>query len=340
MDYFKSVSFNDDNFESKVMTNFLEDGLVVITDVLNPNECDMYVDKIINYFEKLGTGVDRNKLSSWIPENLPPQTRPGLFQSLVSNIPAIWDIRSHDNIRKIFEIVYSSLRKREMKDFIVSNDAINVRPNGLDKKYRNNDWPHVDQTMYDDVFKCIQGQAVLTNTTASFVASPKSYKIYDKLIDYYQKQGESNNWLPIKSSDVEYFKNLVTEIGGKWQIPIYSNKGSFIIWSSTTIHSAKLAHIIENNDPKDIWKGWRCVVYVCYRPLEEFNQLELNRRKLVVDDNRTTNHWSTKIFPITSRGNIKRHSVIQELINDPTLIYKITGLMPKLSNKQKKLLGL
>lgn len=160
---------------------FVDDGVVVITDVFESNICDRYVDKIVNCFEKLGTGIDHKKIKeTWTDHNLPPQTRAGLFQSIVSNIPEVWEIRSHANVRKIFETIYSHLRERTIKDFIVSNDGINGLP-PYHKSNSNSDWPHVDQTIRGNPLLCVQGQAVLTNTSSALRASLKSHQIHDHL---------------------------------------------------------------------------------------------------------------------------------------------------------------
>ena len=51
---------------------------------------------------------------------------------------------------------------------------------------------------------------------------------------------------------------MLTDIGGWYQIPIRAPKGSFIFWSSSTIHSSMLSSG-PMNDPIDKWIGWRAV---------------------------------------------------------------------------------
>jgi len=103
MAYYRSLSITDKDFDRKLVEMYKEDGLAVITDVFSEAECQASVDEILEYFEKLGTGIDRNRLKeTWTNYNLPPQTRAGLFQALVSNIPAVWNLRSRS---------FSSVRK-------------------------------------------------------------------------------------------------------------------------------------------------------------------------------------------------------------------------------------
>ena len=153
---------------------------------------------------------------------MPPQTRHGLFQALVANFPTVWTIRSHPNVRKIFEILYSGVRGSAQANFIVSSDGINIRPGtiGPFHKTTSKDWAHVDQTILNDVYKCIQGQAVLTNTTASFVASTKSHLIFDELLIKLKKSGTSN-WLKFTDDEIRIAKKLVCDAGGT--LNLYEN---------------------------------------------------------------------------------------------------------------------
>ena len=351
------ISFDDPDFETKLVESFKSDGVVVISDVMTKSECDNHVDNIVGTVENLGTGVKRGKCEeTWLDDRLPPQTRLGLFQCGFSNIETVWKIRSDERILKIFTILYSSLRQKELKtydDFIVSGDGINLRPNGIDDyKTVGADWPHIDQTDRSDVYKCIQGQMVLTNTTASFVASPKSHTIYENIMDYYEiPPTEKSNWFRIlntKDKTIGEVKSMVEKAGGSWQIPILSSAGSFIVWSSSTIHSARLPVKKEKKDKNDIWLGWRSVVYVCYRPKDELTEDEIKTRQTAFEENRVTNHWGTKIFNKnpkgpTNRNAVKRdtvvHPTIREIMDNPKVIYDKNIVMPNLNDNCRKLLG-
>lgn len=341
---YKSISINDVDFNNKLIKIFREDGLCVINDVINDQDCDNYMDAIINDFVKLDSGIKKDRIDTWITHNLPPQTRTGLFQALVSNLSTIWQIRSNDNIRKIFEILYTNLRGKEVKDFIVSNDAINIKPNNNEIiTNRTRDWAHIDQTDRTDIFKCIQGQCVLTNTTASFVASPKSHLLFLDILNKLSiDENDKSNWIKFNNEQLNIVNKMINDKGYDYQIPILSKKGSFIVWSSTLIHSARIQTRVEKLDPLDKYLGWRGVVYVCYRPKIEFSQKELNKRRKIFNENSTTNHWSTKVFP-KKPGNRwqhidKKHPNIETYIKEPKLVYNKIG-KPVLNNQQLKLLG-
>ncbi len=340
---YKSISMNDVDFAGKLINEFKSDGFVVINDVFTDMECDTYMDEIIDDFVKLNSGIDKNNINdTWVDANLPPQTRPGLFQALMANLKSVWTIRAHNNVKVIFEILYSHLRNRQVNDFIVSGDGINIKPNmGPYTTNRSKDWAHLDQTTKNDIYKCIQGQAVLTTTTASFVASPKSHLVFDKIMDKLKiNDTKMTNWLKFDPEQLPIVKELVG--GENWQKPIVSRKGSFIVWASTVIHSARLQNAYMEPIPTDKYLGWRGVVYVCYRPKEEFNKQEIATRLSAFNDNRVTNHWSLKIFDKKQGQSYytpKKCKAIEEMVNEPKKVYDKLG-KPILSAEQNKLLGI
>lgn len=339
---YPSISYNDKDFVGKLVDEFKKNGIVVINDIMTDNECDQYVDNIIDDFCKLDSGVDKQDIkNTWLDKNLPPQTRPGLFQALMGNLSSVWKIRTNEKINNIFKLLYSNLRGRQIDDFIVSGDGINVKPGFVGPYHKETEqWAHFDQTSNDDIYKCIQGQMVLTNTSASFVGSPCSHLSYLQLLNKYNKVS-TTNWWKFNDKDMKEIKNIITKNGGKWQIPILSKKGSFIIWSSTTVHSAKIQNKPEYPTENDKYFGWRCIVYVSYRPREEFNTKDLQRRIQAYETNRVTNHWSTKIFPkvpnyFTNNMNDKTQ-IIKDMVSNPMLVYDKLG-KPDLTDDQLKLI--
>eukprot|EP01104_Vermistella_antarctica_P006280 TRINITY_DN16995_c0_g1_i1.p1 TRINITY_DN16995_c0_g1~~TRINITY_DN16995_c0_g1_i1.p1 ORF type:complete len:368 (-),score=55.62 TRINITY_DN16995_c0_g1_i1:59-1162(-) len=346
-----TLCYDQDNFATELPRLFRENGVVVIEGVFTDGEADRLMDSLVGSFEKLTVGMDRSKIKTWQGPNALPQTRPGLFQALMSNIPPVWEIRSNDRVFNIFRTLYTNLRRKgdgdasddnEVDDLIVSSDGVNVMPNGV--MGASHDWAHLDQTSREDIFKCVQGQAVLTNTTACFRASPRSHLVLSEcLTEMGVAETNTSNWAMLREDKKEAVRNLVQGVeGGQWQIPIETKKGSFIVWASSVIHSARGATRIEKRDRADVWKGWRGVVYVCLRPRCEFTQEELARRKNVFDDNRTTSHWSTKIQKLLPGGRKSRKEdyskEIQQYINNPKLVYDVLG-KPVLSSRAKRLCG-
>lgn len=341
-DYFESVSIDDEDFDRKLTKSFKKNGVAVVTNVFSNRECRDLMDSIVDDFCQLGTGIDKNNIDeTWTVYNLPPQTRHGLFQTTMSNLSAVWTVRSDPNVRKIFEILYSNLREEDIDEFIVSGDGINIRPGTVGPYASNRDWPHLDQTTSGNIYKCVQGQAILTTTSASFRATPGSHKYFEEILATYKFESKSN-WHKFTPEEVPKIKQYLEKKGIRWQIPILAPKGSFIVWASTTIHSAKLQDAKESPTRSDPYNGWRGVVYVCYRPLSEFTKTQIKKRQKVFDDNRLTNHWSTNMFGKKPGSRYiysnPRHEVIEDLIQNPKNFYDIID-KPSLSRDQKALLG-
>ena len=126
--------------------------------------------------------------------------------------------------------------------------------------------------------------------------------------------------------------------------PILCKRGSFIVWSSSVVHSAKYSDKKEKYNKYDKYLGWRGVIYVSYRPKSEYDTRSLNKRAKCVENNRVTNHWGTKVFGKIPGGRyasqIKRHPEIIRLSKNPEEVYKKTGIYQNLTEKQEMLAGL
>lgn len=253
------------------------------------------MDEIVAAFERLSPDLRRDAPHTWTRANLPPQTRVGLYQAVVGNIAPVWRLRTDPRVARIFSALYSALRGVPVTDFIVSGDGLNLKPNRVGPYGPTKDWPHLDQTD-GSPYLCIQGQAVLTNTTASLRASPKSHQVFAKVLAATGGQS-SAGWRKFDSAAAELAKAEVLKAGGQWQVPVLSPRGSFIVWASSLVHSARVQLAPEPDDPADPWKGWRGVVYICYRPRAEFTAAQLKKRREALEQNRVTNHRGTKLFP-------------------------------------------
>lgn len=343
---YMTVNFGDPELETKMIQIVKEYGIVVIKNVIDPKEADQLTERTVSALEKMSE-FKRNNLKTWTPRSLPPQVRPGMFHEVVCNIPSINDVRFNKNIIQIFKIYYSYFKGIEYmdRDLIVSNDGLNIKP-GLvppynnDKEDKNNDWAHLDQTIEpDNPYKCIQGQMVLSNTSAGFRASPKSHLLFKEFLSQPENPFNKTNFLKFSHRQYPEMKKKIEEIGGQWQIKIPANKGDFIIWTSSTIHSATLQDRPERPIASDPWNGWRHVVYICYRPRDEFSEKELRAKYQGFLDNKVSNHWSTLVFPKVSVNGKDYVDKVKILCENPELVYKIQGLEPVLSEEQSLMMG-
>ena len=325
--------FNYDTIDYDELTQyFKENGYVVIENLYTKEKCNQLISRTVNAFETINPDLSHESISSWKKDNLPPQTRTGMYQSLVCHISPVTEVRNDEKYKKIFREIYSRIKTNyTVEDDLVSSlDGINIKPNktGPYDSQNAKDWAHIDQTKRDDIYKCIQGQVVLSDTTASFRCSPKSHLVFSKLLDICNvSEKDSSNWCKIPNDKYDKCKELVESVGGKWQIPIYAKAGSCILWLSTTVHSAKHSNSREKEILEDPWFGWRAVYYITYRPKNEFTVRQLDKIKLNIENNRVMNHWSTKTFPIVSGIGFypleNYNKNIAKYINNPKLIYEL-----------------
>ncbi len=325
--------FNYDSIDyDKLTEQFKEDGYVVIENLYSKDYCNTLVSQTVEAFEAINPDLDHNNKYTWKKSNLPPATRSGMYQSLVCHINPVKRVRNDEKYKKIFREIYSRIKPNYsvQDDLVTSIDGINLKPNSIGpyNSKASNDWAHIDQTKRDETFKCIQGQVVLSDTTASFRCSPKSHNVYKEILDLSGKsEKDSSNWCRVPNEKYEKCKELVESVGGQWQIPIYAKAGSCILWFSTTVHSAKHSEKEEPKKHDDPWYGWRAVYYITYRPKNEFTQLQLKKRFLNAMNNRVMNHWTTKTFPVISNMGFypleNYNENIQKYIKEPKKVFEL-----------------
>lgn len=328
MSYPFTIAFDDPDFKHKLPELLKEWGVTVITDVFSPEECEASMDHLVNYVETISDGFDhKNPKTTWIKERIPPAVREGLFQGFIGNLPAVTSIRSDPRVREVFTMVYSNLRKEPVTEFVSSLDGVNVRPPVApyyDESMR--DWAHIDISRRNAMFECVQGQVVLTSTSASFRCSPKSHLIYEKLLIEYGTGEHNGDWCLFDAKHYEQLAKKVDAVGGKWQIPIVVPMGSMILWFSSTVHSARLQSPPDTMKLVDgKWKDWRGVIYTCLRPKDEIDIDHIFRLKSAYRSNRCTNHWGKKIFstlPVTQKYT-NYVPKIREFMKNPEKVYEI-----------------
>ena len=332
--------FNYDSIDyDKLTEQFKENGYIVIENLYSKDYCNDLIKQTIFAFETINPDLDHNNKFTWKKSNLPPQTRSGMFQSLVCHLNPVKTVRNDERYKKIFREIYSRIKTTYSKheDLISSIDGINIKHNKLgpynkshvtENDIDNNDWAHMDQTKRDNIFKCIQGQVVLSDTTAAFRCSPKSHKVFSEILDVVGiEKKNSSNWCKIQKDNYQNCKELVESVGGQWQIPIHAPAGSCILWFSSVIHSAKHSDGEMPERDSDPWYGWRAVYYITYRPKNEFTKKQLEKIELNATNNRVMNHWTTKTFPIVSSVGFypieNYNNNIQKYIREPTKIFDL-----------------
>jgi hypothetical protein len=266
-------------------------------------------------------------------------------------------------------------RRMDRSRLVTSLDGINLQPPAGDPRATRSqqapkDWAHLDQTIcgdsgtsefqgtiYGNLFRSIQGQVVLSESDACFVATPGSHLYFEEIMDISlikkpspgegcYSQTNATNWkkfdeVEIRKIKEEHLQNenvdheayaefeegteqfeiqnlrrqLRTERSLKlnWQIPIRAPPGALILWTSTTIHSARGAEVAtpkSDMDKIDPYRGWRGVIYTCLRPKDEFNPRELASIEEARKQNVGTNHWGRP----TAGGQVETQAAANQVI--------------------------
>jgi len=337
---FTKPDFDNKSQVDKIADAFKDQGVVVITDFFDEEFCNDKMERMVSSFEKLGSGVDRNDMDTWKPENLPPQTRPGMYQGIVANNPEVWEVRRDEDYQRLYKEMYLRIKPDTFKakdKLVPSIDGVNIKPDRLSPFRKSNsvDWAHIDQTKRGDTYACIQGQVVLSESDACFRCSPRSHRVFEPILDLLNiSTTDKSNWVKISGKGKEEIEAqcrfLVEGAGGKWQVPVKVPAGSVILWLSTCVHSARLAEKPKSEFHKgNSWHGWRGVFYICFRPENELNTKDKSRHQKCIDENRTTNHWGTKLFEKNRTGRFMGdqmyHPAVANYIRNPELWYNIVG---------------
>ncbi len=284
--------------EIDIIEHIKEHGYLVIPNYISSEVAEIMAEEAIEWLIDHFPLTDDHE--TWKHKNMPFGPRLGMMQSLISSTTTAWECRRL--MRPIFEHIWDET------DLLTSIDGATIFPPRHVNKGR--DWHHIDQISKG--FKCIQGQLVLTNTSASFKCVKKSNKIHDELIDEYCENSKSN---------FNFFSsNEMVDILDKYSLPpndpIHVGAGSVILWDSRTIHSAQRENGPTEYYTGDSLDGWRCTFYVCMRPRVQYSKRNLNTLRRAGLEHRTTNHWGTRIFPKYPRYESGfSHEVIHNIDN-------------------------
>jgi ectoine hydroxylase-related dioxygenase (phytanoyl-CoA dioxygenase family) len=260
-----------------------EKGWTVVPDVLSPERSDYYRDRMFDMLESFeGSGFSRDAPNSW-NKSRPPGPH-GLIQNCgVGQTKLVWEARLEPQVLKVF----SRLWHCELKDLLVSFDAVNFSPPTQGQNAKP--WKHIDQgrrTIGQRV--CVQGclQVSQCNGATSFITG--SHKYHSEFLSQEGVGEDNKNWVKLRApQDYDFFAGKGLSI----ESPLVT-KGSLILWDSRTVHDAKLPS-----------EGYRMCIYVCYVPRAKASKAQLRRKQQVFSSRRMSTHWpfGDRMFPLESR---------------------------------------
>ena len=298
-----------------ILSKLTEFGCVRVDGVFTPNECANGREGIVAHMEGLGAGYHRNDDWNASRDVLPPQTRRGMFQALVSCIPALCEMQGSKRYRSIFEAAYGTDK------LIVSADGINWAPPVEQRSTKR--WDHLDQST-PGVYKDIQGVINLNTTDAGTVVWPKSHLVFERLLEELEIADKSN-WVFLANypKRMAIARRLMDETPGSAEaVVVPSVEGSVTLWLSSTIHAAC--------EPTT---DWRVAHYVSYRPVVQgtgifgfpITKRGIKTRANAFRNKRHTNHWADRT--VAKRPGFWRiysvkpyHPIIMDYLADPTTV--------------------
>lgn len=301
---------------------FKEKGVVVLTGVLNEEECQ----EMRNGAWETANFLTQNLPTPATPENsaslqfLQPLNG-GLYQHhRWGHAPYVWKIRQNPKVMEFHRRFYDV----EKEDLLVSFDGIHFSPG--QKPFNGHYNIHLDQGFEKDKagkFMCIQGWVTSEDIKpgdGTFRFLSRSHLFHKDFCDTIKLHDYKGDWIPLGGKEItlEYFYYMTR---GCQDTCITCPAGSMVFWDSRTVHSG--IERLEEVEP-----SLRNIVYVCYMPREKC-QGTLKKRAQIFDPDhkyymRNSSHWTDQMklfspYPYERRKELtdeekeKKWSIIPKL---------------------------
>ena len=269
------------------------EGFVVIANALSPTEAGHALDLTWDYLEQLGTGIDRNEITTWGDDRWPIVTSGGIVPSLgIGHCAAQWFTRSVPSVKSAFAAIW------EDDDLLVSFDGMALwRPTDIDPEWattRGGSWLHIDQhPITRPGFHCVQGAVSLLPSSPAAggnILIPGSHKWFPDIPDRYaERLGRLPDWL-------DHFRFPVDDPRLQATPPImcHMEAGDMMLWDSRTVHcsSPGLEPVtVSDSGPRTLL---RAASLVCMMPKSRASAEVIEQRRAAVANRTSTTNWSDR----------------------------------------------
>lgn len=264
--------FQTDDFEQ--WKKFLdEQGYVVLEEILPEQERSEIYSIFLKEMNKVSPKLDLKDSETFTIENTPLMFAKGMavFNGF-GNSDFMWNLRTHPNIRKIYELLHSTEKLN------VSMDGFSMF---LSSEQKPGQWLHIDQNPNNSLYS-IQGSynfLPVTEDSSGFVVVPKSH------LSYLPSKAPKGDFI-VYDKNKTGFEDL-----GKQAVKLIIPKNCFVLWNSRLLH-ANTGIVKQNRKPK-IQRFDRLTCYITYLPKNDDEKLKEKRIKAYLKGE-TTSHWANK----------------------------------------------
>lgn len=273
--------------EENFIPHLQEHGYVVLKNVANEETLEQSLNLFWNELASLGSGIERDDVSTWVDENWPGYFDRGFFNS--HNLPqteASWMLRSLPKIKQAFAKIWNT------EDLLTSMDImIGYRPWFVNE---NIECPfveplHRDQATNKKGFHCVQGMLILKDVMPEIgglqiVPGTNSPEYQDRFAKDYRS---GSDWVPLRESDPLRVNNMGQLVLAK--------AGDFILWDSRTIHGGYVGPGLPADAEVDGLV--RLCQTICMMPSNLSSSGNIRDRKLMFKKGRPTTHWPIHTEP-------------------------------------------
>jgi len=269
------------------LAHFREEGYVVLQNVAQQDQIDKTISGVWDKLESLGSGIERDNVSTWKDDNWPGWLHTGFLLSHgIPHIQSIWDLRSLPSVREAFAAIWNA----KPDDMVSSMDImICWRPwwTSKDIEQPRVERLHVDQSPNAKPgFHCAQGMLVLKEVTLEtgglqIVPKTNTDEVQKELASRYRTM---HDWCELRHSDP-----YIQEDRGRL---ILAKPGDFIIWDSRTIHGGFVGSGKEDKNTEFA----RLCQTICMLPKDKVKKKKVFKfRWEQFLQGRGTTHWPNEI---------------------------------------------
>lgn len=294
-----NVNFNQvryttfDNTAATLKRDIEQHGVAVIRNVLTADQCahaiELSMSFLGNVFTDPNNNVSLTRTVSW--RNITKcmfALHGGLIQHFhAGQSDVAWYVRTIPAVRAIFDQFWGT------SNLFCSFDGINITPppeaTNCGWQSPKNHWLHTDQSEKKRGLRSIQGLVNLVDVDegdATLMVFKGSNVLHEAFFAHF-KEHAKDDWFRIDDSHAAWFIAHGCE-----PIAISARAGDMIFWDSRTIHMGLGPSRGRANPSR-----WRHVVYVAMFDAATLSKVEVLKRKMFIEEGRTSNHWGTTAFP-------------------------------------------